>query len=585
MMTTQRIRTWVGKCLVFGLLAFIGVGLVGCDNGRNTQQEQSTQNSTIDTPKPIQEDVREYAVYEKAESLPQGVVSNIGPIPKRAMQNFNTNATNDFRSAQMKATPHNTDSFDFIKENGFKAALDSPLSTFGADVDSASYALVRYAIERGYIPNPGAVRIEELLNSFEYDYKAPKDKPLAIYADMSDALWNPQHKILRIGIQAQKIDWEHRPASNLIFLIDTSGSMMGEERIGLVQKSLNMLVSKLDTRDTVGIVTYAGNAGILLEPTNDKEKILSAIEQLSANGSTHGSAGIEAAYTLAQQSFIKGGVNRIILATDGDFNVGISSPDMLLKRIKEEAKSGVYLSVFGFGMGNYKDSMLVKLADNGNGNYGYIDSELEAKRQFVQRINANLITIAKDVKIQVEFNPAKVYAYRLIGYEKRALANEDFNNDSVDSGDVGVGHSVSALYEIIPVGVEDSKDLYAREERAATDSLKYSQNVLKEGNTDEWATIKVRYKKPENQAHNNEKSTLLQRIVTNADYTTKGVPDMRFAQSVAAFGMLLSNSPFKGKANFESILSVLGDSEVSNNVDRQEFLGLVAKASKIQASQ
>uniref|UniRef100_UPI00374FA34D vWA domain-containing protein n=1 Tax=uncultured Helicobacter sp. TaxID=175537 RepID=UPI00374FA34D len=274
MMITQRMRTWVGKCLVFGLLAFVGVGLVGCDNAANTQQDR--------------EEPRDSVVHENAESV-QGTMNNIRPVlhekirpmSKDTMQNFNIvskpNAIDDHQATQTKATPHNTDSFDFIKENGFKAALDTPLSTFGADVDSASYALVRYAIERGYIPNPGAVRIEELLNSFEYDYKAPKDKPLAIYADMSDALWNPQHKILRIGIQAQKIDWEHRPASNLIFLIDTSGSMMGEERIGLVQKSLNMLVSKLDTRDTVGIVTYAGNAGILLEPTNDKEKILSAI--------------------------------------------------------------------------------------------------------------------------------------------------------------------------------------------------------------------------------------------------------------------------------------------------------------------
>lgn len=502
-----------------------------------------------------------------------------------------------------------TDSFAQKDENSFKLVANNPLSTFSSDVDTASYAIVRKVIESGRLPGPDMVRIEELLNSFSYSYQAPKgDEPISINLELAPALWNPAHKIVRIGLQAKAIDWDKRKPFNLVFLIDTSGSMAGENRLGLVQKSLKLLVENLSSKDSVGIVTYAGSSTIALKPTNDKKKILKAIDSLSAGGSTHGSAGIEDAYELAQKHFIQSGYNRVILATDGDFNVGITSESELLKLIKQKAQSGIYLSVFGYGMGNYKDSMLQKLADSGNGNYGYIDTLLEAKKHLVEQVGATLITVAKDVKIQVEFNPAKVAAYRLIGYEKRVLNDEDFNDDSKDAGEMGSSHRVTALYEIVPVGVESSlatlnNAKLAPDAKDIIDPLKYPQTTKTQSPSQansagsaEWLNVKIRYKEPANKARNDESSKLIEQALDSSAILATPSADMRFAQSVAGFGLLLMDSKFvdssfrgdidsknstQSKSGYQTILDALSQQGVCDDSYKQEFLGLVAKASRL----
>lgn len=502
-----------------------------------------------------------------------------------------------------------TDSFAQKDENSFKLVANNPLSTFSSDVDTASYAIVRKVIESGRLPSPDMVRIEELLNSFSYSYQAPKgDEPISINLELAPALWNPAHKIARIGLQAKAIDWDKRKPFNLVFLIDTSGSMAGENRLGLVQKSLKLLVENLSSKDSVGIVTYAGSSTIALKPTNDKKKILKAIDSLSAGGSTHGSAGIEDAYELAQKHFIQSGYNRVILATDGDFNVGITSESELLKLIKQKAQSGVYLSVFGYGMGNYKDSMLQKLADSGNGNYGYIDTLLEAKKHLVEQVGATLITVAKDVKIQVEFNPAKVAAYRLIGYEKRVLNDEDFNDDSKDAGEMGSSHRVTALYEIVPVGVESSlatlnNAKLAPDAKGIIDPLKYAQTTKTQSPSQansagsaEWLNVKIRYKEPANKARNDESSKLIEQALDSSAILATPSADMRFAQSVAGFGLLLMDSKFvdssfrgdsssknstQSRNGYQTILDILSQQGVCDDSYKQEFLGLVAKVSRL----
>ena len=383
--------------------------------------------------------------------------------------------------------------------------------------------------------------------------------------------------------------------------------MAGENRLGLVQKSLKLLVENLSSKDSVGIVTYAGSSTIALKPTNDKKKILKAIDSLSAGGSTHGSAGIEDAYELAQKHFIQSGYNRVILATDGDFNVGITSESELLKLIKQKAQSGIYLSVFGYGMGNYKDSMLQKLADFGNGNYGYIDTLLEAKKHLVEQVGATLITVAKDVKIQVEFNPAKVAAYRLIGYEKRVLNDEDFNDDSKDAGEMGSSHRVTALYEIVPVGVESSlatlnNAKLAPDAKGIIDPLKYAQTTKTQSPSQansagsaEWLNVKIRYKEPANKARNDESSKLIEQALDSSAILATPSADMRFAQSVAGFGLLLMDSKFvdssfrgidsknsaQSRNGYQTILDTLSQQGVCDDSYKQEFLGLVAKASRL----
>lgn len=535
-------------------------------------------------------------------SLHYESLSNVGPVVSKVAPHAMRVAPNRREMAE------STDSFAQKDENSFKLVANNPLSTFSSDVDTASYAIVRKVIESGRLPSPDMVRIEELLNSFSYNYQAPKgDEPISINLELAPALWNPAHKIARIGLQAKAIDWDKRKPFNLVFLIDTSGSMQGESRLGLVQKSLKLLVENLSSKDSVGIVTYAGSSTIALKPTSDKKKILEAIDSLSASGSTHGSAGIEDAYELAQKHFIQSGYNRVILATDGDFNVGITSESELLKLIKQKAQSGIYLSVFGYGMGNYKDSMLQKLADSGNGNYGYIDTLLEAKKHLVEQVGATLITVAKDVKIQVEFNPAKVAAYRLIGYEKRVLNDEDFNDDSKDAGEMGSSHRVTALYEIVPVGVESSlatlnNAKLAPDAKGIIDPLKYAQTTKTQSPSQansagsaEWLNVKIRYKEPANKARNDESSKLIERALDSSAILATPSADMRFAQSVAGFGLLLMDSKFvdssfrgidsknsaQSKSGYQTILDTLSQQGVCDDSYKQEFLGLVAKASRL----
>lgn len=468
----------------------------------------------------------------------------------------------------------NREGYDKITENKFLKATDNPLSTFSIDVDAASYSNVRRFLNQGQLPPAGAVRIEEMVNYFKYEYPQPSNNdPFSINTEISDAPWNSEHKLVLIGLQGKKIPTENLPASNLVFLIDVSGSMQGPERLGLVKASMKMLVDQLREQDKVAMVVYAGAAGLVLPPTSgaNKTKIKEAIDNLEAGGSTAGGAGIRLAYKTAKENFAKHGNNRVILCTDGDFNVGESSDDAMERMIEEERKSGVFLTVLGYGMGNYQDAKMQKLADKGNGNHAYIDGISEAKKVLVNEFGGTLFTIAKDVKLQIEFNPAKVAGYRLIGYENRMLAKEDFNDDKKDAGELGSGHTVTALYEIIPVGVESDflKDV---------DKLKYQKEVQplsKSTHTDEMMTVKFRYKAPDGDV-----SKLIEHPVKDKEISIAKTSDnFRFAASVAEFGMLLRNSEFKSAASFNNVLSLARKAKANDEEGyRSEFIRLVESA-------
>lgn len=468
----------------------------------------------------------------------------------------------------------NTEEYDAIVENRFLDVNQNPLSTFSIDVDAASYSNVRRYLQSGQLPPAGAVRIEEMINYFHYDYPQPQSEdPFSINTEMSDCPWNPQHKLVLIGLQGKKIPVDNLPASNLVFLIDVSGSMMSENKLPLVKSSMKLLVDQLREQDYVSIVVYAGNAGEVLPSTSGSEKttIKNAIDKLEAGGSTAGGAGIQLAYKIAKNHFIEDGNNRVILCTDGDFNVGISSNAALEDLIENERESGVFLTVLGYGMGNYKDSKMQQLADKGNGNHAYIDNFMEAKKVLVSEFGGTLFTIAKDVKLQLEFNPAKVQAYRLIGYENRLLNKEDFNNDKKDAGDLGSGHTVTALYEIIPAGV---KNEFAEK----VDDLKYSQPAKSNStasNNNEIMTIKFRYKKPDGL-----KSKLIEHAVTEKNISISACSDnFRFAAAVAEFGMLLRKSEFKQQSSFNNAWQLAKNALGKDDEGyRSEFLKLLKNA-------
>lgn len=395
-------------------------------------------------------------------SVSAGTAAPVGQLAKRGALITRYSPEKDF-----VPDGSNTSTFDAINENTFLSVRENPLSTFSIDVDTASYAIVRRYLNDNNLPPKGAVRVEELLNYFTYDYPQPKgDAPFSATMEVAACPWSPEHRLVRVGLKGREIPKDQRPPSNLVFLIDISGSMNMPNKLPLIQKCFNLLVEQLGPKDRVSIVTYASGTRVELEPTENKEAMQAAIARLHADGCTYGSSGIELAYKLAEKSFIQGGTNRVILATDGDWNVGITDERELMQMITAKAKSGVFLTVLGCGMDNLKDSMLVKLADHGNGHYAYIDTEREARKVFVDQLSSTLVTIAKDVKIQVEFNPVQVSSYRLIGYEKRLLAKEDFNNDKKDAGEIGAGHTVTALYEVVPVGKEEP-------EIATVDTLKY----------------------------------------------------------------------------------------------------------------
>ncbi|MBI5858545.1 MAG: von Willebrand factor type A domain-containing protein [Sphingobacteriales bacterium] len=464
--------------------------------------------------------------------------------------------------------------YDNIVENKFLKVTDNPLSTFSIDVDAASYSNIRRFLNQGQLPPAGAVRIEEMVNYFHYEYPQPKtDDPFSINTEISDCPWNKDNKLVLIGLQGKKIPTENLPASNLVFLIDVSGSMWDANKLPLVKASMKMLVDQLREQDKISMVVYAGAAGLVLPSTSgaDKTKIKDAIDKLEAGGSTAGGAGIKLAYKTAKENFVKNGNNRVILCTDGDFNVGESSDDAMERLIENERKSGVFLTVLGYGMGNYQDAKMQKLADKGNGNHAYIDGITEAKKVLVNEFGGTLFTIAKDVKLQIEFNPAKVQGYRLIGYENRMLAKEDFNDDKKDAGELGSGHTVTALYEVIPVGVES--DFLKK-----VDTLKYQKNVVplsKSSHNDEIMTVKFRYKAPDGDVSKLIEHPVLDKQIPIA----RTSENFRFAAAVAQFGMLLRNSEFKSDASYSS---VLGLSRKAKGADeegyRSEFVRLVESA-------
>lgn len=471
----------------------------------------------------------------------------------------------------------NTESYAPIRENEFKGVADNPLSTFSIDVDTASYANVRRYLQNGQMPPPDAVRIEELLNYFTYNDPAPKGSdPFSVNVEIADAPWNANHRLARIGLKGREIRRGELEGSNLVFLLDVSGSMNQPNKLPLLKKAMGLLVDQLGRNDTVSIVVYAGASGMVLEPTsgNNKASIREALERLSAGGGTNGGEGLRLAYRTAKRSFLRGGVNRVILATDGDFNLGTTGKGQLLDLIERYAKEdNISLTALGFGMGNYKDDMLEHLANKANGNYAYIDSLSEARKVLVEQVGGTLVTIAKDVKIQVEFNPAEVSAYRLIGYENRMLAKEDFNDDTKDAGEIGAGHSVTALYEIVPTGMEDGAD------RSGVDPLKYQKprtelKPSREAGNGESFTVKLRYKEPEG-----SKSKLLEVPVMDRGRGLRGASDdFRFASAVAAFGMKLRHSNYVADMNWNEIrrLAASGSDDDPGRY-RAEFIELLGR--------
>ncbi|WP_293084742.1 VWA domain-containing protein [Moorena sp. SIO3H5] len=582
--------------LLSGMVAILAQLTTACHNQPSVQQSEKSSNL------PVAQDVESDQIQRQLEPMQSAEVGRSADsvnqnIPNRGLKPRAPRRLSDSPNARFKSVPSssipaskrmplltaeqaipevsNRENYSPIDENAFKRVKHNPLSTFAIDVDTASYSNLRRFLNNGQLPPTDAIRIEELINYFNYDYPEPEsDRPFSITTEISQAPWNPTHKLVHIGIQGEKMAIEDLPPSNLVFLLDVSGSMNNPNKLPLLKDAFRMLVNELREEDQVSIVVYAGAAGVVLPPTpgNDKDKILTAIENLNAGGSTAGGAGIQLAYKLAQDNFIKSGNNRVILATDGDFNVGVSSDTELVKLIEQKRKKGVFLTVLGFGTGNLQDSKMEKIANKGNGNYAYIDNELEAKKVLVNEIGATLLTIAKDVKIQVEFNPAKVQAYRLIGYENRRLKDEDFNDDTKDAGELGAGHTVTALYEIIPVGAKTKVKL------PDIDPLKYQSNAASTTNSKELMQVKLRYKEPDG----NTSQLLTYPLVDKAVKLNDASDNFKFSAAVASFGMVLRDSPYKGKASFDQALTLAKESEgVDLEGYRAEFIDLVESAEEI----
>ena len=476
-------------------------------------------------------------------------------------------------------SPAGGEKYAKLVENQYRDPSKQPLSTFSVDVDTASYSNVRRFLTQGMLPPADAVRVEEMINYFPYAYPQPtrEDEPFSVNVEVSSCPWEEGHRLAKIGLKGREVAADRRPASNLVFLIDVSGSMSAENKLPLVKSALRLLVGKLGENDRVAIAVYASASGLVLDSTScdQKAKILAALDDLNAGGSTNGGAGIGLAYDTAVANFIKGGTNRVILCTDGDFNVGVTSPEALLKLIEAKARSGVFLSVLGFGMGNYKDATINQLADKGNGNAAYIDSIREAAKVLVEQMGGTLLTIAKDVKVQVEFNPAKVASYRLIGYEDRLLQARDFNDDRKDAGEIGSGHTVTALYEIVPAGSEakapggDPLRYAAKPDPARVEAAPISRELF---------TVKLRHKPPQG-----DQSRLIAFAVEDDGVDDAPTDDFRFAAAVAEAGLLLRDSPFKGRASWDAVIE---RAESSAGADpsghRREFVDLARKARSIE---
>jgi Ca-activated chloride channel family protein len=467
----------------------------------------------------------------------------------------------------------NTEQYDELSENPFLVALDQPMSTFSIDVDTAAYSNIRRMLREGRRPSPGAVRIEELVNYFSYDYPAPSDEhPFSVHTELADCPWAPEHQLLKVGLKAAPIEYESRPDCNLVFLLDVSGSMLDPHKLPLVQSALKLLLDELKPDDRVAIVVYAGAAGLVLDstPAQNQLQILAALERLSAGGSTNGGEGIRLAYRIASENLIEQGSNRVILCTDGDFNVGTTDDSALVRLIEEQAQSNIFLTVLGFGAGNLKDSKMEKLADHGNGNYAYIDSLLEARKILVEQIGGTLVTVAKDVKIQLDFNPRHIQAYRLLGYENRLLQNQDFHDDSKDAGEMGAGHTVTSFYEIIPAKSPDPSSPQPSSEFVEPKLINTAspQTVL---------TVKLRYKQPAA----NESSQFQLRLEKPRQPFAPSA-DFQFASAVVAYGLLLRDSPYAGEATWDWVIATaqknLGPDESGL---RAEFVQLAKTARSI----
>ncbi len=477
---------------------------------------------------------------------------------------------------------HNTEGYSTIHENGFKDVLHNPLSTFSIDVDNASYANVRRFLNMGQLPPVDAVRIEEMINYFNYDYPEPEGKhPFSVYTELSECPWNDAHQLLHVGLQGKNIDKSALPPSNLVFLIDVSGSMSAANKLPLLKQAFRMLVNELRPEDRVAIVVYAGAAGLVLESTPGSEKaaILAALDKLQSGGSTAGGAGLKLAYKVARQHYMEEGNNRIILATDGDFNVGSSSNAEMERLIEEKRKQGVFMTVLGFGMGNYKDDKMEIIADKGNGNYAYIDNIQEARKVFITEFGGTLFTIARDVKFQIEFNPARVKGYRLVGYENRLLNDEDFNDDNKDAGEMGAGHTVTALYELIPAGSDETLQ--------QIDPLKYQSDrkdpqavsKVKADPKAELMTIKLRYKRPDETTSTKVEIPVRGKVLKPEETSD----NFRFSAAVAAFGLMLRNSHYKGDASMEQVIAMVKSARGEDEEGyRSEFLKLVKLADSLK---
>jgi len=516
---------------------------------------------------------------EEIRTVPTTEITDITSLSPGLYQNQRGIYVNDGVTVQENKKQFfdpSEESYKKNPENDFMNVKVSPVSTMSVDVDRASYSNIRRFINQGQRPPVDAVRVEEMINYFDYDYPQPEgEDPIAIQTELTDCPWQKKHKLLHIGMQARKINTENLPPSNFVFLIDVSGSMNSPERLPLLVAGMKLLVQNLRAVDKVAIVTYAGNAGLALPPTsgNNKQTIIDALDRLEAGGSTAGGAGIKLAYKIAAENFIKHGNNRVLLATDGDFNVGVNSDNELETLITKERETGVYLTCLGFGTDNYKDAKMEMMADKGNGNYDYIDNILEAQKTLVSEFGGTLFTVAKDVKAQIEFNPSKVQGYRLIGYENRLLNTEDFKDDKKDAGDMGSGHTVTVIYEIIPA---DAKSKLMRD----ADDLKYQKPVeTPDTYSEELATIKFRYKKPDGNT-----SKEMQHIITGKTTDWENASEnTRFSEAVAMFGMLLKDSQYKGSSSYEDVITMAGNSKTyDENGYREEFIRLVKAAKQLE---
>lgn len=516
-------------------LAFVGVLAMSCDGG-------APPSNTIEAPAAAPSDELQSIEITESEESDQDDLS--------------------------QPSEFNTEEYDRIYENPFLAVLDEPLSTFAIDVDTASYANTRRFLSENRLPPPDAVRLEELINYFQYDYPQPSgDEPFSITTELTNAPWNPEHELLLVGLQGRQLDTETRPANNLVFLLDVSGSMNEPNKLPLLKAAMKLLAEQMGENDRISIVVYAGAAGLVLAPTpgNETSQILAAIDSLEAGGSTAGGAGIELAYQIAKENFLPEGNNRVILATDGDFNVGPSSDGELVRLIEARRDDDIFLTVLGLGTGNYKDAKMEQLANKGNGNYAYLDSLLEAKKALVTELGSTLVVIAKDVKLQIEFNPAEVKAYRLLGYENRLLEAQDFNDDQKDAGELGAGHSVTALYELIPA---DSAELVSD-----VDPLQYQQSTVLP--SQDLLTLKLRYKEPDG-----DTSRLIEQTVAhNEIWQSNPSENLQFASAVAEFGLLLRDSEHKADADYEAVLLRATQAQGADFYGyRSEFLDLVEQA-------